>query len=196
MNNEIKNYYSNKINIDYANNIKNICKNDKNFNKFIKLCFRHDISFINKFDNDNYETLSIDKLFVLCSKLKKKKILSLGNYITVSSELNDEIKLIDDIQKKFKNLKKDVYDINRIINILNNYKKNEVLFKEYCDINLNNYDIFIANKKLKYTQKNNVISIDSNILNNSANSDNINIQRYFINKKNPFIAEYTNDNLN
>ena len=81
MNNEIKNYYSNKINIDYANNIKNICKYDKVFNKFIKLCFRHDISFINITKDNIYEILSIDKLLQICNNLKKTKVLKLGNYI-------------------------------------------------------------------------------------------------------------------
>jgi hypothetical protein len=202
MNNEIKNYYSNKINIDYANNIRNICKNDKVFNKFIKLCFRHDISFINITKDNIYEILSIDKLLQICNNLKKTKVLKLGNYIINSSNLNDENELINNIQMEFKNLKKDIYDINRIFNILNDYKKNENIFKEYCNINLNNYDIFIPEKKLKYTEKNDIISIDSNILNtnNSENSNNSNnnllkIKRYFINKKNPFIAEYTNENI-
>lgn len=198
MNEDIINYYSDKINIDYANNIKNICRKDKEFNKFIKLCFRHDISFIEKTKNNKYSSIPISDLLEECKNRKKKMILELGKFI-IDSELVEEDILLKNITENLKKLKKNIYDINRIIGILNSYEDNDIL-NEYCDFNLNNYDIFIKEKNFKYTEKDNIISIDSNILNdNLINEDKItelkNIKRYYIGKKNPFIAEYSNENI-
>ena len=146
----------------------------------------------------------------ICNNKKKNMILNLGEFI-LKSNLEDDLILIKEISDNLKNLKKNIYDLNRIISILNSYKNNKNnLLKEYCNYNLNEYDIFIKEKNFKYTEKNNVISIDSNILDNEKKknviSDNLdeqndqfnefkNIKRYYINKKNPFIAEYSNETI-
>ena len=133
MNKDIINYYSDKINIDYANNIKNICKKDKEFNKFIKLCFRHDITFIKKNKNSKYENIPIQELLDICNNKKKNMILNLGEFI-LKSNLEDDLILIKEISDNLKNLKKNIYDLNRIISILNSYKNNKNnLLKEYCN---------------------------------------------------------------
>ena len=171
---KIIDYYSKKVSLNYAKKINKYCNQDKHFKKFIKLILRYELSILNS-NNNEIELISDDNFLKKCKLEKKKYIKDLGEEIINLSKLENDNEIITNINSQFKILKKKIYDINKIIEILN------LKLKEKYYNYLNIYDnIFIPE----------IINFENKII--IENKKNISLLN---DNKNPFIAEYSNSEI-
>lgn len=127
---------SDETNIDYI--IKNI-KNDKYFNKFIKICMKYKIYLFHKID-DNYQLRSNKNLMILINKKKSeitnelgKMILKLHNFdkyleTSTSDNFSDIYDTKNRIDKLYKEFDKNYRYLDELIKMLKDKLSDDVLY--------------------------------------------------------------------
>ena len=179
----MENDYLSKIPIKYKDFILKKSQNDNNFKSFMNNCSKLNLYIFDENGNAKSKIYIIDKL----NELKKANIKKYG--LNIFKYYSEE--LDSGIEKMNIHYKKLLLKIEVIDNLLS-------YIKRYDDDSFKNLFFEISKLKINYSEDvmntNEVIDFDSSLFMTSDDSEKFksNIEDMKVNKKDPFLAEYSN----
>lgn len=179
----MENDYLSKIPIKYKDLILKKSKNDNNFKSFISNCSKLNLYIF----DDNGDIKS--KLYIV-DKLNELKKVNIKNYgIKIFKYYSEDLDtVLDKINIHYKKLLLKIEVIDNLLLYIN----------KYDDETFKNLFLEISKLKINYSedvvQTNEVIDFDSSLFVTSDDSEKFksNIEDMKVNKKDPFLAEYSN----